>query len=135
VVLLCLEIEQSICSNLYEIKENLADILSKIKNEVDDETVMFDIKLILCELVINGIIHGNCENYDKSVWLNIEVDSKRVKIEVKDEGNGFTYDKEAYDSTSMKCNGRGLIMVDGLSDELFFDRNKVISIKYIKKNH
>jgi len=115
---------------LSEIQKFLDDIVFKLEAIIKDETLLFDIRLILSELVINSAIHGNREDKCKKVSVNLEVDKKSFRLEVIDEGKGFKYDREAYDPFELKCNGRGLVIADGLSDEFYIDNNKVVSVKY-----
>lgn len=124
-------IDQLISSDLYEIRIVLDNILNNLCNIIHDETTLFDIKLILNELVINGAIHGNNQDKAKCINLRMHVDNRLIKIEIIDEGEGFCYDKDAYDPMKLKCCGRGLVLVDGLSDEFYVNKNKVVSIKYI----
>lgn len=124
-------IDQSICSDLREIKTTLENILEELCQIIHDESLLFDIKLILNELIINSAIHGNNQDKNKNIDLHLHVDNQSIKIEITDEGSGFCYDKDSYDPMDLKCCGRGLVLVDGLSDEFYVNKNKVISIKYI----
>ena len=51
--------EGSACSDLDDIKTFIQGVLNKLKNILEDEDLMFDLRLILNELVINSVIHGN----------------------------------------------------------------------------
>lgn len=119
-----------VCSDLCIIKDFIQDILNKLEKIVSDETVMFDVKLILNELVANGVIHGNDFDKDKLVRLYLEVIEDTIRIEVTDEGEGFSYDLSTYNPLDLKCSGRGLIIVKGLSDEFYIDDNRIVSVKY-----
>ncbi|RKD28965.1 ATP-binding protein [Thermohalobacter berrensis] len=120
-------------SDLYNIKGLVASVLDKLNSIIKDESVLFDIKLILNELLINGVIHGNKQNKDKSVSVSVKANDRFIRIEVNDEGKGFKYNKKNYNPMELKPNGRGLIIVDGLSDEFYIEGNKVVSVKYLKK--
>jgi len=128
---LIFNIDQLISSDLCEIRTVLDNILNNLCNIVHDETTLFDIKLILNELIINSAIHGNNQDKEKYINLRMKVDNRLIKIEIIDEGEGFCYDKNSYDPLELKCCGRGLVLVDGLSDEFYVNKNKVVSIKYI----
>jgi serine/threonine-protein kinase RsbW len=121
----------SVCSDLDDIKIFIQGILNKLKDIVDDEDLMFDLKIILNELVINGVIHGNGCNKNKCVNLFLEVMGGSIRIEVSDEGKGIDYDIASYDPADLKCCGRGLVIVNGLSDEVYIDNNRVVAVKYI----
>lgn len=122
----------SVCSDIDFVKNFIDDILDKLNTRVDDKDILFDVRLILNELVINGVLHGNEEIDTRCVNLRLEVKDKKVKIEVRDEGQGIDYDLQSYDPEDLSFGGRGLVLVKGLSDELYIDRNKIIAIKDIE---
>lgn len=128
---MCLVVDKSICSDLQIIRTFLQNLLEELRKNIKDETILFDAKLILHELVANGAIHGNAQDRSKNIQIRLELRENKLIIEVTDEGLGFCYDKDAYDPMNMKCSGRGLVLVDGLSDEFYVQNNKAISIKYI----
>lgn len=121
----------SVCSDLGLIKNFLDEIITKLNMIIANGDTMFDIKLILNELVINGVFHGNeCED-TKCVKLSLVVKDKRIIIEVEDEGQGIDYDFSDYNPLDLKCSGRGLVLVKGLSDELIVHQNRITAIKNI----
>lgn len=123
-------INQVIKSDLYNIKLTMEATLKELCRIIKDESLLFDIRLILSELIVNSALHGNNCDTDKFIKLLLEVHDKHIRIEVVDEGCGFIYDKNQYNPLELKCCGRGLVIVDGLSDEFYVDKNKVVSIKY-----
>lgn len=131
VIQLSFVFEGSVCSDLCAIKNFVQDVLEKLNKVINDETVMFDIRLILNELMANGVIHGNNFDKDKYIKLSVKVSGDLVRIEVTDEGRGFECDLKSYDPLELKCCGRGLILVNGLSDELYVDKNRIVAVKYL----
>ncbi len=121
----------SVKSDLDSVKIFLKTILEKLTEYIDDEDLFFDIRLILNELIVNGAIHGNCENINKLVFLTLILDQEGIKINVKDEGCGINHEIDSYDVEDMKCSGRGLILVEALTDSLILDRNEIFAVKYI----
>ena len=121
----------SVCSDLDDIKIIIKNVLGKLENTIKDNDLMFDLKLILNELIINSVIHGNKCNKNKCVRLCLEIVKDTIRIEVSDEGQGIDFDIKTYDPEDLKCCGRGLVIVDGLSDEVYIDNNKVVAVKYI----
>lgn len=119
----------AVMSDLESIKFFLEDILGEISNLIKDENTIFDIRLILNELILNGAIHGNKLTKNKSVRLDIALANDKMEIFVEDEGEGIECSLESYKPDELKCCGRGLIIVDRLSDELFIDKNKVMVVK------
>ena len=58
---------------------------------------MFDIRLILNELIINSVVHGNEFNRNKCVNLCLEVVGNTIRIEVADRRKGIDFDISSYD--------------------------------------
>ncbi len=118
-------------SDLLDIRDEIDSLLNQIKGFVNEKDLLFEIKLILNELVLNSAIHGNELDDGKKVNLELQIDNDKLKLEIKDEGEGFVYDKTIYDPLELKASGRGLVIVDGLSDELLVDHNKISVVKYL----
>ncbi|MDR7857732.1 ATP-binding protein [Tissierella sp.] len=121
----------TVCSDLEMIRNFVDEIINKLNYIIVDKDVMFDIRLILNELVINGVLHGNDCMESKCVKLSLEVNRDKVTIQVEDEGEGIDFDYKTYDPTDLKCCGRGLVIVNGLSDEFYIQKNKVTAVKNI----
>lgn len=120
-----------VCSDLEMIRNFVDEVLKKLRKLIKNNDTMFDIKLILNELIINGVLHGNNCVITKCVKLNLEVKGNKITIQVEDEGQGIDYDLDSYDPNDLKCCGRGLVIVNGLSDEFYIEKNKVIAVKLI----
>lgn len=119
----------SVNSDISLIKSFLDSAMTDLYSYIADQEKLFDIKVILNELVINGAIHGNQEDLDKKVSLNLVLNNDCLKIIVCDEGMGVNFDISLYDCGEKKCNGRGLLIVEALTDELILNQNEVIAIK------
>lgn len=120
---------KSVYSDINLVKGFIDRVLQEVSQEIIDEDMLFDIRLILSELIINGVFHGNECDRLKLVNVNISIVNNKFKIEVTDEGTGIDYDINSYDQLSKKSSGRGLVIVRGLSDELIVDQNKITAIK------
>lgn len=106
----------------------------KIENFIESFTAHFQlspqlfgkISLSVIEAVNNAILSGNKRQVDKKVTLTAEMDGKKFKVTVCDEGEGFDYsdipDPTLPDNIN-KVTGRGLYLMKTLSDELFFENN------------
>jgi len=123
----------TVCSDLRTIKKFIEKIVKNLEVYIDDGDVMFDIKLILNELIVNGALHGNHCIMSKCVSLTLEMLDDKLRIEVEDEGNGINYDICSYNPKDLKTCGRGLVLVSGLSDEFHVENNKVVSVKHISR--
>lgn len=121
--------DDSVTSDLFSIEPFVKGAVSELEGFIDDRDAIFDIKLILNELVVNGAMHGNCKDCSKKVRLKMVMDKKSLMIIVKDEGDGIDYESLRDDCKSWDFNGRGLFIVEALTDELILHDNEVIAIK------
>jgi serine/threonine-protein kinase RsbW len=104
--------------------EKLVDELSTEYNISAD--VYGDILIAALEAANNAILHGNKLDESKNVEITVEIDEKKLRIVIDDEGNGFDY-KNVPDPTSPEnienVNGRGIFLMEKLSDKIEFKRN------------
>lgn len=107
---------KKIKSDTYNLKKFIAEALNSLSDVVIDDEELFDIKLILNELLVNGIIHGNKGDVNKSVELFMCIEDGCLNIVVRDEGKGVhrTY----RDPKELRCSGRGLLIVESLADDI-----------------
>lgn len=103
--------------------ENFIDELS-VKYRFSDE-LYANVLTCLSEAVINGIIHGNLENADKKVYVNLEViEDKRLIFTISDEGKGFDFNNLP-DPTAPEnlenLSGRGVFIIKKLADQCIFN--------------
>lgn len=116
--------------------ESVSDLVSRIVEDLStllDASLLFDVRLILSELLINGCDHGNHYDPKKKVLLNLELEDDEIRITVRDQGAGICYRTEDYNPKSLKSTGRGLKLVEGLSDEMRLQDNKVYCVLYKEK--
>jgi serine/threonine-protein kinase RsbW len=124
-------VERRINSDLKCGKQTIEEILQSIKGIIDPDT-FFNTKLILYELMVNSVIHGNCGDMNKMVDIKVYINKSRIIIEVTDEGSGICCDIEDYGEYDYLESGRGLMLVEGLSDMLNIDGNTVTCVQYLK---
>ena len=83
--------------------------------------------LCLSEAVINSIEHGNKNDKDKEVVIEVRCKDEELKVVVKDEGEGFDIE-DIVDPTSgnniKKESGRGIHIIRAYCDKIEFKRNK-----------
>lgn len=121
----------SVCSDLDTIKSFIDKTVQILNGIISDRDLMFDIRVILNELIVNGALHGNECMSSKTVNLTLRMNEDKLMIEVEDEGRGINYNLKEYNPSDLKSWGRGLVLVNGLSDEFYVDRNRVVSVKRI----
>lgn len=112
-------------SDLKQVKPFLDNILYNIKKYILSEELIFEIRLILDELVVNAVMHGNLCNSDKCVFLDVIIYENQILIKVKDEGTGIRYDIRECHCEGLQCCGRGLYLVNALTDGLEFNNNEI----------
>jgi len=105
------------------IVENFIDELST-KYGFSDE-LYANVLTCLSEAVVNAIIHGNRENLDKKVYINLEViEDKRLIFTISDEGDGFDFNNLP-DPTAPEnienLTGRGVFIIKKLADQCIFN--------------
>lgn len=112
-------------SDINSIQHFMECFLDCIRTYVSDPERLFDIRLITNELVINGVLHGNENDPSKQVELCAVCDDDQLMIKVVDEGPGIAYTLEDFDPQKCVDRGRGLRLVEKLSDDLQIEGNKV----------
>ena len=125
------KIQRKIQSDINEVKYVVEDILLNIQEALSDN-VFFNTKLILNELIINGVKHGNLEDISKILDIDVLVNNSCIIIEVSDEGSGIQYNHKSFGYYDFDDTGRGLMLVEGLSDEFLVSGNTVTCVQYLK---
>ncbi len=108
--------------------------LRKIFEKEELPEVCFN-KVLLCisEAVINSIEHGNKNDTDKNVDIQIDCGNGNICIEVHDEGEGFDF--ELIEDPTLKNNirketGRGIHIMKSLCSKVEFrNQGKSVEIK------
>jgi len=102
------------------------NFIDKLKDEysLGDDTYA-NMLTCLSEATINAIIHGNKQNENKKVYINLEVhNSKRMQFTIADEGEGFDYNRLP-DPTAPEnlenLTGRGVFIIKHLADQCIFN--------------
>ena len=110
-----------------EIKSQRSEIL-KIESLLDDINKEFgladekyvNLQIAISEALINAIIHGNKENPQKKVFIEITYDDNFITVKIKDEGEGFDLNKipdPTNQENIFKEHGRGLFIMKSLVDK------------------
>jgi len=103
--------------------ENFVDDLVSNLHIGDD--VYANLMTCLNEAITNAIFHGNKQNPDKKVYINLEViNQKRLIFNVADEGAGFDFNDipDPTDEANLeKLTGRGVYIMKKLADQCIFN--------------
>lgn len=111
--------------------------VSLVENLIDE--VAIDLSIIsdlygnvlisTIEAVTNAIVHGNNNDPQKNVTIEVIKEDKKLTIIVEDEGNGFDLNKVP-DPTKPdyieKPDGRGIFLMKNLTDDMEFEKNGAI---------
>lgn len=117
------------------IVEKLVDDISAEKNLCNE--IYGNLMVAMVEAVNNAIIHGNKLDETKHVVINYGIDDDYFWFNVKDQGEGFDYNKLP-DPTSPenieKPHGRGIFLMSHLVDDITFEENGTKVCLRIKLN-
>lgn len=105
------------------IVENFIDTLREKYNFSDE--IYANVLTCLSESTVNAIIHGNKENPNKTVYINLEViEDKRLIFTISDQGDGFDFNSLP-DPTAPEnlenLTGRGVFIIKRLADQCIFN--------------
>jgi serine/threonine-protein kinase RsbW len=110
--------------------ENIKIIESFIDNakesfEINDD-IYGNIMISVTECISNAIIHGNQNQKEKLVYLELAVENNTLMFTIEDEGKGFDQ-TELKDPTAPenieKTGGRGIFLIKHLSDDVKFEED------------
>lgn len=121
---------RSTLNSLFEVN----NIISHLFTEMGlGEDSIINLRLTLDELGTNAIRHGNKNDADKFVFINCLVFSDRLKISIKDQGEGFNV-SDIPDPTSneriLLPSGRGVFLARQLMDEVrYVGRGNIVEFE------
>ena len=104
--------------------ENVVELVRRECRVMDYPTrqLMLNVPVALTEALSNAILRGNRDDPAKHVHVRAEVDSRRLVLEVADEGTGFDLDASLVDPTTPENigreDGRGLFLMQQLMDHV-----------------
>jgi serine/threonine-protein kinase RsbW len=120
--------------NLREVEKFVDEV--SIELSLNDE-VYGNLLIATLEAANNAILHGNKGQEDKfvNIWLSWE--KSKIILRVQDEGPGFDF-KSIPDPTAPenleKINGRGVFLMEKLSDHIeFFENGSIVQLTFTLK--
>ena len=121
--------------------DNLREV-EKFVDEVSEELSLNDeiygnLLIATLEAANNAILHGNKGSIDKFVIILLTKEKSKIILRVQDQGPGFDY-QNIPDPTSPenieKINGRGVFLMQKLSDQIeFFENGSIVQLTFILK--
>lgn len=93
-----------------------------------------NILISLTEAVNNAIIHGNKNDENKTVRIQLNKMPDRIAFRVSDEGRGFDAEKlpdPTCPRNLTKCGGRGVFLMRQLCDRIdFYDNGRTVEMHF-----
>lgn len=125
--------QKSFYSDLHEAKQTAIEAIGFLNEffPLLHEDQIADLRLVINELLVNAVVHGNRLDASKKVSIEIEIDNGRIYSRVTDEGAGFDYSKtvmewDVEESLFDAC-GRGIRLAYHMTDRLkFIEKGNVI---------
>jgi len=116
---------------------DVGEFLEKIFAETGwDEDIQANIGIAVTEIVNNAILHGNKSIHDKEVDITVVYEGNLIRCRVKDQSDS-SEQFDVLDPTTpenlMRTNGRGLFIVQSMTDELTIENGEegtTVCMKY-----
>ena len=123
-----------IATNLEAARITAEEVLGTLQANGVANATLFAIRLAMEEALINAIKHGNRLDPHRRIRLSADIDERRVRITVADEGAGFdpaaVPDPTADENLEKPC-GRGIMLMRAYMDEVEYNArgNEVRMVK------
>ncbi len=109
-----------------ELMEEIACMIADLAGRMGfpDKLVAMNIPLTVDELFLNAVIHGNKEDDNKTVLIKVVLDSEKIAITVKDQGEGFNWQRVLARNTPADLEnegGRGVFLVRHYVDHIQYN--------------
>lgn len=111
-------------SDLRSVKAPEGKIITQLRRCNYSDEAIFAIKLALEEALTNGVRHGNRGDPSKTVTVRFFVDSDRVIIMVRDEGNGFVPElvpDPTAEENLERPSGRGIMLMHAYMTKICYN--------------
>jgi serine/threonine-protein kinase RsbW len=117
---------------------NIGKIESLVKKLANKYRISSDlypnILISLTEAVNNAIVHGNNQDQNKYVNINIEEEQNVLSFRISDEGAGFNHSKlpDPTAPENIEClGGRGVFLIKQLSDRVnYYNNGSTVEIQF-----
>lgn len=112
--------------------EKAIDELS-LELDLSDE-IYGNVLVATMEATNNAIIHGNNSDPEKTVRIEMMMEKQELMVHIEDQGLGFDFstvpDPTAPENLE-KINGRGIFLMERLSDEiLYLEDGRIVILKF-----
>ena len=109
--------------------------IDELSMELDlSDEVYGNVLVATMEATNNAIIHGNNSDPEKIVKIEMLLEQKELMVHIEDQGAGFDYstvpDPTAPENLE-KINGRGIFLMERLSDEIvYLENGRIVVLKF-----
>lgn len=109
----------------------------KMETSISECDCIRDIKVVLSELLMNAIVHGNNGKSEKPVDIDVDIELDTISIRVTDRGPSFKPGDEREEDILSEC-GRGISICHILCRKLEYSYeegkgNSATAVFYIKE--
>jgi serine/threonine-protein kinase RsbW len=110
---------------------------NKLKKLGIDKDQIADVAISVSEAVTNAVVHGNKNDFNKTVWISLKADSSSIEVTVEDEGGSFDpicVESPIEAKNLLKKAGRGIFILTALMDKVEYscEPNKGTRVKMTK---
>jgi serine/threonine-protein kinase RsbW len=104
--------------------ERVVDLVRHSCSELsyNSRQLTLNVPVALSEALSNAILRGNHEDPSKRVRVKVDMDAKRLVVDIEDEGDRFDLDADTRDATAPENlereDGRGLFLMRALMDQV-----------------
>lgn len=121
------------------LKEESNRLMRELEKSGVSEDLIFDIHVGFEEALRNAMVHGNKNDPDKMVTIEVRLLPDAVLIIIEDEGEGFDHmvlPDPTTDENLLKEGGRGVYLIHQLMDEVEYAKKgrRVIMKKFLRKS-
>ncbi len=126
----------SLINNIDYVAKQIKDITEYF--EIDEQTIFY-INIVLRELMLNAIEHGNNENYDKTVEIifSLHLLDNICILSIKDEGDGFDWKNRSEmieNEDILRNRHRGIFIVENIAEKINIKKNKIsVQLRFKEK--
>ena len=95
-------------------------VLKEAQDMGFDEDDQHKIGISVRECMVNAVVHGNCYNARKKVWLAVSRAPGRLELRIADEGEHFDMSQlpdPLADENLLRHSGRGILLMQAFMDE------------------
>lgn len=128
------EFQQSLASRVEDVSpfvDRLMQIIKRLTGTLGDQDgKQIELEVALLEAVANAVIHGNCKDPQKRVYVTCRLNlDGEVLLTIRDEGQGFDIHAVSDPLTHenlLRTHGRGIRLMQALMEEVEFEEGGTV---------